>query len=229
MNCTNLQWNGVVMTPWNPDNNWWHVREGDGLGYNGSGSCAEQIGPGGNVLMAAVETIGTLTFCCANASATEAKLYLVMDGNDELYSSGTLTPFATIPAGGGWDRKTVTIDQGVLPETGPLYIKFWVSSGTVQIDQMTWTPEGGGNPEPTDADRVEPSAVSVSDGAMTISFTGDSAFSYHLLATDSLSPTNWYDYGGTNVGADALQSFEIPIDSEHPQRFFKIETIQRNE
>ena len=82
---------------------------------------------------------------------------------------------------------------------------------------------------PTDADRVEPSAVSVSDGAMSISFTGDSAFSYHLLATDSLSPTNWYDFGATNVGADALQSFEIPIDAGHPQRFFKIETIQRNE
>ena len=69
--------------------------------------------------------------------------------------------------------------------------------------------------------------VTCSDGAMTISFTGDSAFSYHLLATDSLSPTNWYDYGGTNVGADALQSFEIPIDSEHPQRFFKIEVIRK--
>ena len=92
---------------------------------------------------------------------------------------------------------------------------------------MTWTPEGGGNPEPTDADRVEPSAVSVSDGAMTISFTGDSTFAYHLLATDSLSPTNWYDYGGTNVGADALQSFEIPIDAGHPQRFFKIEVIKK--
>lgn len=231
MHCTNMQWNGVVMSPLT-STNLWTAREGDDLGYNPSGSCAEQTGRGGDVLVASVTTNGTLTFWCRNTSASSADLYLIADEKgDKFYDTGEqqIKPFMTIPAGSGWQQGTVVIDKSEIPEAGPLYLKFAAFSGTVQIDQMTWTPAGGGSPEPTDADRVEPSAVSVSDGAMSISFTGDSAFSYHLLATDSLSPTNWYDYGGTNVGADALQSFEIPIDAGHPQRFFKIETIQRNE
>lgn len=52
-------------------------------------------------------------------------------------------------------------------------------------------------------------------------------FSYHLLATDSLTPpVVWHDFGATNVGTGVAQAFEIPIETSKPQRFFKIETIQ---
>ena len=235
MHCTNLQWYGrILIVGGNPQNgvNRWISQEGAEFGYENSGSCAEQTGVAGDTLVASVTTNGTLSFLCRNTSSVAALLDMTVNRNaDALLDAGQqLVPIATLPANCDWQQVAVDIDQGAYSGTGDLYIKFTVrtSSAVVQIDQMTWTPEGGGSPEPTDADRVEPSSVSVSGGEMTISFTGDSTFSYHLLATDSLSPTNWYDYGGTNVGADALQSFEIPIDSEHPQRFFKIEVIKKS-
>ncbi|MBR2837735.1 MAG: InlB B-repeat-containing protein, partial [Kiritimatiellae bacterium] len=230
MHCANLQWHGVVMSPLSGDN-LWTAREGAGLGYNPSGSCAEQTGVAGDVLVASVAEIGTLAFWCRNSSQTEeALLYLVTDGRDDVFiDSWSLEPFATLPPDSGWQQKTVEIDESVIPDSGNLYIKFAVGRGTVQIDQMTWTPEGGDNPEPTEADRVEPSAVSISDGTMSISFTGDESFAYHLRATDSLSPTNWYDFGETNVGTGAEQAFEIPMDPAVPQRFFRIEVIRKGQ
>ena len=143
---------------------------------------------------------------------------------DWLFSANYEKVTVTLDANSGWQKRTYEITY---PGTGDYYIKFIAQKGTIQIDQMTWTPSGGDNPEPTEADRVEPSGVSMTDGAMAISFTGDPSFAYHLLATDSLSPTNWYDFGGTNVGAGSVQEFEIPIDAEHPQRFFKIEVIRK--
>ncbi|MBO7684127.1 MAG: InlB B-repeat-containing protein [Kiritimatiellae bacterium] len=228
MHCENMQWHGIKQSPADSESNLWTAREGAGLGYEGSGSCAEQVGPGGNALVSSVATNGTLTFWCRNASEGAAALYMATNSNIDSFfdMGGTPKPVATLDAVDGWQKLTFDI---VYPGADDFYIKFAVLSlaGTVQIDQMTWTPEGGGNPEPTEADRVEASAVSVSDGEMTVSFTGDSTFAYHLLATDSLSPTNWYDFGATNVGADALQSFEIPIDAGHPQRFFRIEVIKK--
>lgn len=232
MHCDNLQWNGVVMSPLG-GGNLWTAREGEGLGYGGSGSCAEQTGAAGNALLASVTTNGTISFWCRNTSSTEALLDMTINRRaDVLIEDGQpLVPVATLSANSEWQQIVVGIEQREYSGSGELYIKFTVrtSGGTVQIDQMTWKPEGGANPEPTEADRVEPSAVAVSDGGVSISFTGDSTFAYHLQATDSLSPTNWYDFGATNVGADALQSFEIPIDADHPQRFFKIEVIRKDE
>lgn len=231
MHCTTLEWSGVVMTPLQ-GNNMWIAREGEGLGYNGSGSCAEQTGVAGNALTAAVTTNGTLTFMCRNASAVDDAL-LDMSVNrriDALLDKGEqLQAVATLPANSGWRQITVNIAPSEHPGTGNLYIKFTVRTGSavIQIDQMVWSPGEASNPEPTEADRVEPSAVSVDGDGMSISFTGDARFAYHLIATDSLAPTNWYDFGGTNVGADALQSFEIPIEEGQPQRFFKIKVIQK--
>ena len=225
MHCMNMQWYGMAMTPFDQGSNLWTIREGEGFGYEGSGSCVEQVGYGGNALVASVVTNGTLSLWCRNASEGTAKLFMRANGDsDSFFAGSSPVATATLDAGGGWQKLTFDITY---PGTGKFYIKFAVSMGTIQIDQMTWTPAGGENPEPTEADRVEPSAVSMTDGAMTISFTGDASFAYHLLATDSLSPTNWYDFGGTNVGTGLPQSFAIPIDEEHPQRFFKIEVIRK--
>ncbi|MBQ3288866.1 MAG: InlB B-repeat-containing protein [Kiritimatiellae bacterium] len=230
MHCTNMQWEGKKVDGLNGNNLWTPKGEEFGdegdFGYEGSGSCAEQKGIAGDALVTSVVTNGRLTFMCRNISEGVAKLFMTTNGWSNQFSdqSGTLEPTVTLAAGSGWTNQTFYITY---PGTGDYYIKFAVLQGTIQIDQMTWTPEGGDNPEPTEADRVEPSAVSMTDGTMTISFTGDASFAYHLLATDSLSPTNWYDFGGTNVGTGSLQSFAIPIDEEHPQRFFKIEVIRK--
>ena len=227
MHCTNMQWYGMVMPPLDKGSNMWTIREGEGFGYEGSGSCVEQAGPAGNALVSSVVTNGTLTFWCRNTDESEARLFMATNGKTDSFFDGEPDePVATLDANSGWQKLSFDITY---PGTGDYYIKFAVMSrgGNLQIDQMTWTPSGGDNPEPTEADRVEPSGVSMTDGAMAISFTGDASFAYHLLATDSLSPTNWYDFGGTNVGTGSLQSFAIPIDAEHPQRFFKIEVIRK--
>ena len=107
MHCTNLQWNGVVMSPLN-GGNLWTVREGAGLGYDGSGSCAEQTGVGGDVLVAAVTNSGTLTFWCRSASSSdEAELYMVADERNQVFFEidEPLPSFATLAAGSGWQQK----------------------------------------------------------------------------------------------------------------------------
>lgn len=98
--------------------------------------------------------------------------------------------------------------------------------GYCYIDGMTWTPDGA-NPTPGASDRVVVSSMTQTAGGLSLTFTGDARFAYHLRATDSLSPTNWYDFGPTNAGADAEQSFVIPFDAAVSQRFFMIQTIKK--
>ena len=67
MHCTNMQWYGAVMPPLDKGSNMWTIREGEGFGYEGSGSCVEQAGPAGNALVSSVVTNGTLAVAAADA------------------------------------------------------------------------------------------------------------------------------------------------------------------
>ena len=139
----NLFWDGIDATPLSGDNKW--TPRFDVEGYEGSGSCAEQAGSGGNALTATVTTNGTLSFYCRNVSLVEARLYLVVNDSENTFFEGSLPPpIATLAPGEDWKLTTTDISHYV---EGDLYLHLAVVSGTVQIDQMTWTPEGGDDPD----------------------------------------------------------------------------------
>lgn len=96
------------------------------------------------------------------------------------------------------------------------------------MDTTYYAQWSGGFPVPGPDDVVEASAVTVSGGAFGVSFAANPDFAYYLLATDALVPADWQRILGP-VNGTGTQTFTPPIDAQHPQRFFKIETVQREE
>ena len=183
MHCEDLAWEGVELPSALPtDNNKWAARFEEGIGYNGSGSCAEQAGFAGNVLMAEITTNGMLTFMSRNASEGVAKLYLTatVKGPENVEIGDIVkADLMELDYNDGWQSvsyeindadfiESVTTNFPGLPEQeivtnrqNSIYIYIFVMSsvGTVQIDQMKWTPEGSGD-EPVDPDEpADPGAV----------------------------------------------------------------------
>ena len=145
----NLLWDGIDGSGLNGDKKW-TARFGEDEGFNGSGSCAEQEGMAGNALTAAVATNGVLSFYCRNVSSTDqARLYLVVNDSEYTFVAGSGLPDAIAILGPNedWQQKSIEIDFSQYQESDVLYVHLAVLSGTVQIDQMTWTPEGGDDPD----------------------------------------------------------------------------------
>jgi len=198
-----------------------------GMKMHKGNTCAKQENGdyNGILLDTAVKTNGTLTFWWlpTNSDARLSVLFKPAGGNQSYLVN-------MVEGGiGEWQQMSVvvpvfstgsaTLSIGNFQGDGP---------GTLYIDDLTWTPEGGaGYPVPEAKDARNVSALSMTAEGLSLSFDGDENFAYHLLATDSLSPMNWYDFGPTNVGAGTSQTFVVPIDTAVPQRFFKIETLQR--
>ena len=230
MHCDNLNWQND-----SGGTNPWQVHKGSGVGH-GTDSCVRQSNGSVSVqkiLWAVVEpktnesgkkenVSGTLSFWW---KPTEEGMRLSGWWSESLLA-GLGKPQLSLTA--TRDIWTYVTARVVAEGSHPLYIGLMNTSGEGYccLDGMTWTPDGE-NPTPGESDRVEAASLTRTADGLELSFTGDARFAYHLRATDSLSPTNWYDFGETNVGTDATQAFAIPFDAAAPQRFFKIETIQK--
>lgn len=230
MHCDNLDWK-------NTSNNGtygigWETYTGEGVGH-GTSSCVRQAnsGTGNNkksYLTASLGTSvtgvkGTLSFWWKPTGDGSVLGYSVNTSEASMGSDGTRLTFLK----GQWTNVVIRVDAQGSSETYVHFVNATTngSDGYCLIDGMTWTPDGA-HPMPGADDAVEVTDVTVTDGNLSLSFTGNAQFSYHLLATDSLSPAVWYDFGATNVGTGVTQTFEIPIDTTQSQRFFKIKTIQ---
>ena len=144
MHCMNLQWEALDSEL--QGDNGWLARYGEGLGYGDSGSCVEQQVTAANMLSAVIPTNGVLSFYCRCAPEAEsAQLWLTVNRCQDIFwtdSSGE--PFATLAVGDGWQRQQLEVDLSQVPAEGDVYVHLAVfASGTVQIDQMKWEPEGG--------------------------------------------------------------------------------------
>ena len=232
MHCDNLNWQNDSGGA-NP----WQVHGGIGVGH-GTDSCVRQSNGdlfGQKILWAVVEpktnesgtaenVSGTLSFWWKPTGAATT----LRGGWSTARGTGLNDPKLLLTAPTDtWTNVTVHIEA---EDSKPQYLELINATtsgeGYCCIDGMTWTPDGE-NPTPGESDRVEAASLMWTADGLELSFTGDARFAYHLRATDSLSPTNWYDFGPTNMGADAAQVFVIPFDAAAPQRFFKIETIQK--
>lgn len=227
MHCDNLDWkntsNGTYAIGWD-------VYAGAYVGHE-SASCVRQANSGtgrksyltASLGKSATGVKGTLSFWWKPTGDSSVLAYSVNTSEAAMSGGGTRLTFLK----GQWTNVVIRVEEQGNAETYVHFANATIDSsdGYCLIDGMTWTPDGT-HPVPDANDAVEVSAVTMANGTLSLLFTGDQRFSYHLLATDSLTPVNWYDFGATNVGTGAAQTFDIPLDATHPQRFFKIETIQ---
>lgn len=227
MHCDNLDWRndsfGGRTNPWLPHES----GNGSGVGH-GTDSCVWQ--KNGSLakqqfLWTKLEQTdgngikGRLSFWC-KATNPGVTLMYGCSKNPRTVSNSISVPESD------WLEVVVPISDTAAELYVSLLNATTSGEGSCCIDGMTWTPDGE-NPTPGEGDRVEAASLTRTADGLSLSFTGDARFAYHLRATDSLSPTDWYDFGPTNVGTDAAQAFDIPFDAAAQQRFFKIETIQK--
>ena len=227
MHCDNLDWQndslGGRTNPWLPHES----GNGSGVGH-GTDSCVWQK----NGVLAKQQFLwtkleqtdragikGRLSFWC-KATNPGVTLMYGCSKNPRTVSNSISVPESD------WLEVVVPISDTAAELYVSLLNATTSGEGYCCIDGMTWTPDGE-NPTPGESDRVEAASLTRTANGLELSFTGDARFAYHLRATDSLSPTNWYDFGSTIEGTGAAQTFVIPFDAAAPQRFFKIETIQR--
>ncbi len=100
---------------------------------------------------------------------------------------------------------------------------------------------------------VTAKAGSPTEKELSLSFSGDVNFDYRLLSSDTLLPPNWQPIGdpisgetgksaleggaksalgegaksALGEGVERILTFTVPMDPAKPQRFFKIETLQK--
>lgn len=232
MHCYNLDWQDESL-----GTNSWQVLEGPGVGH-GTDSCVRQsngapasqkmlwteLKPKADKSGMAGKVAGTLSFWWKPTGAAAE----LRGGWRRNLNGVPGDPQLSLTASTDtWTNVTVRIEAD---DSNPLFLGLLnmtpSGEGFCCIDGMTWTPDGE-SPTPGESDRVEVSSLTQTANGLELSFTGDARFAYHVRATDSLSPTQWYDFGPTNVGRGAAQSFVIPFDTAAPQRFFKIQTIQK--
>lgn len=222
MHCDNLNWEADKPSL---GNTWESVSE-TGIGYK-SDSCARQsddLFSNQRYLATKPGAAGTLSFWLKTMGDESKLAYKISDARDNFDLKGVV--YVTPVEKDRWTNVVIRIEK----DDAAKYVLLinaagGKSGGYCLIDGMTWTPDGT-HPVPGADDAVEVSSMTMVNGTLSLSFTGDAQFSYRLLATDSLSPADWSDFGVTNVGRGAAQAFDIPIEATHPQRFFKIETIQ---
>ena len=229
LDCDNLNWESIG----DADYAWTVFADASAK----SGKCVRQQSlwsSANNTLCADIHTNGTLRFFWKPTSATTKMTIGVYVGTTTIYSeqrdadAGLLNQWnevnVTVPALGK-DVSTATIkifqedEWHYEDDETPVYL---------YLDDMTWKPEGGMvYPEPTDENRVETSALSLTSEGWSLSFTGEENFDYQLLSTETLTPPDWQPFGDRIHGDGNPQSFVVPQDPAEPQRFFKIQTLQR--
>ena len=145
MHCMNLQWFDTDDDILSGENHW-IARFGEGLGHNGSGSCAEQSGMASKTLTAAVATNGVLSFYCRNVSLEQATLDMSINRDESHFTrSASVKSVAILDPETGWQfiQEEIDLSQIIDVGEGEAFVHFATRTGTIQIDQMKWEPEGG--------------------------------------------------------------------------------------
>lgn len=257
LDCDNLNWENFDNTGayWGP----WEVTTA--MAHQGE-SCVVQNCEGGDslvVLSAVIRTNGTLKLWWKPThEAAKLLVQLVQDGGDPLILKEKDERPGTV---GEWNELPLTIPSLTYPSaTIEIRHENAQGDGYLYIDDVTWTPEGGTNPEPGEKDRREVTSLSVTAKAgsptekvLSLSFSGDVNFDYRLLSSDTLLPPNWQPIGdpisgetgksalgegaksaleggaksALGEGVERILTFTVPMDPAKPQRFFKIETLQK--
>lgn len=219
MHCTNLYWESVTNL-WHSSKIEWAGAYGEGEGFEGSGSCVRQpaLSEVGipQMLTAKLAESGTLSF---RWKGTTMAFNISKKRDDTEATSHRL-------ASGADEWNYFSTNLVVTAETW-VHIYNYTPNSAADIDQMTWTPEGG-EPRYVDVDS-KVTGFSMVDGKLVFAFdaTNDETSAYHLLGTNDLvAPMPWpmvFEIGKKPVGP---HSFEIQIKENEPKMFYRIRALK---
>lgn len=246
MHCTDLRW-GVRNTT--DDGIHWEQNDGAGYGCTNTGMSVSQNDGSWNKkawLQATVPTNGILKFSCRWVRGTSESekpalaVGLAVDPdfskfNDMryFYDDGGVYRSIKLPPDGEWT--SVSIEIPLVAEQSQTVIHLVNdtsgSGGYVEIDQMRWIPEGGGDepPVPTEENAPTVTGADFRNGKFVITSSSDGRFDYRVLTTTSLeAPVTWLPDATTlKPGEDGSLSFEMTVDPAEPQRFYRVEVLQK--
>ena len=171
----------------------------------------------GAELTATIMESGTLTFWWRGKS-NDSVVQLVVTGNAE--------ERLTIPGGDsqGWESKAIAITASA---EAPVTFKFSCGSrfdGTCDIDDIVWTPEGGG--EPTPGEPVAVTEAGVADGVFSLTIPTTSDTDYGVWTNADLTVDSWGLMGEPQKGEGTPLEFSWPILPEFPQLFFRAHKVE---
>lgn len=224
MHCNDpsLVWESYNPKDYQTDNDWKAIF-GTGVG-DGTDSCVRQTGAQLSKqrwLVAKVSEEGSLSFRWKPTDVGGKLMFWVDAGKDNDAAK-------TEPGQSGTSGVWSTFSTNGIPAGSWVHLYFYSSTGTCDIDQMTWTP---GGPEPVDGkDNVTISSAAVSaDGkSFSLSFKSDAQFDYNLLTNANLLiKKGWGVMGEKKTGDGSVLTFEPEIIEGQSQLFYKVETIQR--
>ena len=244
MHCTDLRW-GVRNTT--DDGIHWEQNDGAGYGCTNTGMSVSQNDGSWDKkewLQATVSTNGMLKFSCRWARGTSESenpglaVGLVVNPDENKF-----TDLVVFPEGEGSVYKTIkfTRDNEWIPVSLEIPLASGQSQtvirlanrttktgGYVEIDQMRWIPEGGGD-EPTEDDAPTVTGFAFVNGKLVLTSSSDKRFNYRVLTATSLeAPVTWLPDATTlKPGADGSLSFEMTVDLAEPQRFYRVEVLQK--
>jgi len=242
LHCTTLKWSLAHDGLGGPA---WEQKDGETWGYEQSGKCVRQEGGSWNAknwMQATVKTNGVLKFYAkwdSNSGASQMKLNVGLTdapdagdfNNTQKYSGTTLAHTSVVcSVSGEWISASVPIrirdgdDQAVVR----LAVITATQGDYVEIDQMVWTPEGGGAEPQPGVDNPTVTGIAFEGGKLVIRSTGDAKFGYQVLSTLSLEPADWQVEGESyQAGQGEGQRFELTVDPADPQKFYKVEVLRK--
>lgn len=241
MHCTTVRWNCHQRSDVGVH---WEMCDRAELGVRqNSGGATDK-----DWLQAVVRTNGTLILSCrwvATEDMTRSKAYLdlglvtseaqgyfhdreAFPGDDSTYyHSVTLSGHD-----GEWTTVNWTIDLGANTMAVLRLVNSTPSNGGyIEVDQVKWIPEGGGDepPAPTEENAPTVTGADFRNGKFVITSSSDKRFNYRVLTATSLeAPVTWLPDATTlKPGADGSLSFEMTVDPAEPQRFYRVEVLQK--
>lgn len=238
MHCTTLKWSSVERGT--PD---WEMKDGVQWGCTNTGACVRQEGGSWNTkdwLQTVIRTNGVLRFACKwmKAETSEAETMKLgvgfvlnseaIDFNDSGIKSPMVTFELDTPEEWTGFEVPVTLPAGESQLVIRLANYIGKANDYVEIDQMRWIPEGGGD-EPTEDDAPTVTGFAFVNGKLVLTSSSDKRFDYRVLTTTSLeAPVTWLPDATTlKPGADGSLSFEMTVDPAEPQRFYRVEVLQK--
>ena len=171
----------------------------------------------GAELTATITESGTLTFWW-RGEAGDDMIQLVVTGN--------VKETLKIPQTASQEWTSKSIDITASAEV-PVTFKFTCGSrfdGTCDIDDVTWTPEGGG--EPTPGDPVEVTEVGVVDGVFSLTIPTDPGTDYGVWTNADLTVDSWGVMGEPKPGKGKPMEFKWTIFPGFPQLFFRAHKVE---
>jgi len=230
MHCTTLRWSLALH------------RSGFTPQWSNSGVVSQVKGgyKNGEWLQATVRTNGTLKLSCrltGGAKGEALGVGFVSQSTDDNFNWTDRGMFATnISVGTSGEWVPVGIPVALRPEESQVVIRLANTSletgAVVEVDQVEWIPEGtvpGGDEPKEGEDNPTVKGMAVKDGKIVIKTTSDTRFGYRILRSLSLvSPVTWVVLEGSyQDGKDETLEFELPIGSDMPQAFYKVEVLKK--